>query len=97
VRRICVLKTDKITCPKCKYSWSAEKRCAGCDVGCDGCCDSDCDSTLVTGGNWQATSTVPQPVPHTSAEVHASAEVQASEHVHVQPVQIGQPAVSSGR
>lgn len=85
VRRICVLKTDKITCPKCKYSWSAEKRSAGCDVGCDGCCDGGCDSTIVTSGNWHASSHVPQPVPQAPAEVQ------------VQSVQIGQPAVSSAQ
>lgn len=33
-RRIRVLKTDSYTCPKCEYSWTAEK------VGCDPCISS---------------------------------------------------------
>ena len=51
VRRICVLKTDKITCPQCEYTWSTEKKCAGCDQGCDGCCDKGCDASVPE--TWQ--------------------------------------------
>lgn len=42
VRRICVLKTDKYKCPKCKYTWTPKKKdvAGGCDVG---CCDAGCD------------------------------------------------------
>ena len=32
LRRICVLKKDKITCPSCKYTWSAEKKAGCCDM-----------------------------------------------------------------
>ncbi len=46
VRRICVLKTDKIKCPKCKYTWTPERTCNGCDGGCDGCCDGGCDTSI---------------------------------------------------
>ncbi|MCO8121154.1 hypothetical protein NHH03_05350 [Stieleria sp. TO1_6] len=51
VRKVCVLKTDKYTCPVCTYTWSAEKKdgcgggnCSGgpaCDGGC--VCDLGCD------------------------------------------------------
>ncbi len=42
-RRICVLKTEKYKCPKCEYSWSAEKKpcAADCDV-------AGCDATMPT-------------------------------------------------
>lgn len=46
VRRVCVLKTDKIKCPKCEYSWSPEKKGIGCESGCAGSCDGGCDATL---------------------------------------------------
>ena len=40
-RRVCVLKTDKYTCPKCEYTWTAEKK--PCATGCiESCCDSGC-------------------------------------------------------
>ena len=41
VRRICVLKTKKYNCPKCKYTWTPEEN--GCDVG---CCDAACDDAV---------------------------------------------------
>ncbi len=39
-RKICVLKSEKYKCPKCEYTWSAEKkpRIAPCDGGCDSAC-----------------------------------------------------------
>lgn len=34
-RRVCVMKADKYTCPKCQYSWTPREK-AACDaVGCD--------------------------------------------------------------
>ena len=45
-RKVCVLKTFKYMCPKCKYTWSAEKKpCAApCERGCDPYCAADrCD------------------------------------------------------
>lgn len=48
-RTICVLKFDSYKCPKCKYTWSAEKK--GCGSGCcdTGCCDTGaCDSGCAT-------------------------------------------------
>lgn len=35
IRRVCVLKKDKIKCPKCKYTWTPEKKCNACDRGCE--------------------------------------------------------------
>lgn len=37
IRKVCVLKRDSYTCPKCEYSWKAEKKeiCGGC-----GSCDA---------------------------------------------------------
>ncbi len=51
VRKVCVLKTEKYTCPACEYKWTAEKKCntgccssgpacGGCDAGCDSGCAS---------------------------------------------------------
>jgi len=38
-RRVCVLKSDKYTCPKCEYTWTAEKKpCA------TGCATNSCDA-----------------------------------------------------
>ncbi len=42
-RRVCVLKTDKYKCPKCEYTWSAEKN--PCAPGCDSSCDAGFAST----------------------------------------------------
>ncbi|WP_182867135.1 hypothetical protein [Stieleria mannarensis] len=49
VRRICVLKPEKYTCPACKYTWTAEKKpCGGCGTagcGTGACCGGHgCDS-----------------------------------------------------
>ena len=46
-RRICVLKTDKYTCPKCEYTWTPKPNacCDGCDVGRDCCSDAGCTKT----------------------------------------------------
>ncbi|MFK8113171.1 MAG: hypothetical protein AB8B91_13265 [Rubripirellula sp.] len=44
-REINVLKTKKYKCPKCKYSWSAEKKPCGSGCGCAGACDGGCDAT----------------------------------------------------
>ena len=48
-RRICVLKPSSYECPKCKYTWSVEKR-GGCSGGCAAgqcCCDaSACDAPV---------------------------------------------------
>ena len=41
LRRVCVLKKDKIKCPKCKYTWTPEKKCNACDRGCEGYLDQD--------------------------------------------------------
>ena len=39
-RKVCVLKPSSYQCPKCNYSWSAEKK--GCSRGCpDGSCACD--------------------------------------------------------
>lgn len=52
VRRICVLKSDSKTCPKCKYTWSTADKCSGCDSG---SCDSvGCDSVGSDSANTRA-------------------------------------------
>ena len=52
VRKVCVLKTDKYKCPKCEYTWSAEKKpcTVGCcdTAGCDtGCATAPCDAGVI--------------------------------------------------
>lgn len=58
-RRVCVLKTDKYTCPKCKYTWTPEP--TGCCDGCDGVCDGGCAKVDVKKGNVTDTKVVTQP------------------------------------
>ncbi|WP_143544127.1 hypothetical protein [Rhodopirellula sp. MGV] len=38
VRKVCVLKTEKYTCPACEYSWTPVKKDVCCGDGCDGGC-----------------------------------------------------------
>jgi hypothetical protein len=73
VRRICVLKTDKIQCPKCEYTWTAEKKCSGCDSGCDACCDSGC-SAPTCDGSWNSDGAVTLPPAFNSARAYLPAE-----------------------
>ncbi len=60
VRRICVLKTKKYNCPKCKYTWTPEEN--GCDVGCcgTGCDVGSCDTGCDVGANIMITQPAPQ-------------------------------------
>lgn len=61
-RRICVLTTDKYKCPKCQYTWSAEK-CPG-GPGCDSSCDAGCDAGFASQRQPWSRSTTPQsPLP----------------------------------
>jgi hypothetical protein len=43
VRRVCVLKTDSIKCPKCEYTWSPEEQGQGCDSACP---SKSCDESI---------------------------------------------------
>ncbi len=51
VRKVCVLKTEKYECTKCKYTWTAEKKascsggpCGGSNVCVGGCASGGCDA-----------------------------------------------------
>lgn len=69
LRTVCVLTTDKYKCPKCEYTWKAEKRenecccpngncgSSGC-CGSNGCCDSGSGCDMIGGSNLE----IPQPV-----------------------------------
>ncbi|MGI9472508.1 MAG: hypothetical protein ACR2NZ_13285 [Rubripirellula sp.] len=64
-RRICVLKTDKYQCPKCKYTWTAKPTgcCDGCDSGCDRC-EGGCVKTEAKSENeTKVVSTEPELLP----------------------------------
>jgi hypothetical protein len=60
------LKTVKYKCPKCKYTWSTEKKpCGGCSkpgCGCASSCDSGC-ATSCDSGYAPAPTQAWQPVP----------------------------------
>jgi len=47
-RRICVLKADKYTCPKCEYTWTPEKK--ACVTGCCDAAACDCDAAVDLAG-----------------------------------------------
>ncbi len=59
IRKVCVLKSDSYTCPKCEYSWKAEKKevCGGCTS-----CDAKGKDTL-------GVTQLPAPVLDSAAEV----------------------------
>jgi hypothetical protein len=57
-RRVCVLVTDKYKCPKCQYTWSAEK--SPCGPGCDSSCDASCDAGYASTRQPWSLSTTPQ-------------------------------------
>jgi hypothetical protein len=69
-RKVCVLKPSSYKCPKCEYTWTAEKKegCAGCaagtcsGVGCDGgACDAPAAATSVYGGVLPSATQTPLP------------------------------------
>jgi hypothetical protein len=58
-RKVCVLKPSSYKCPKCEYTWSAEKR-DGCSGGCDsGQCACDAPAAAP---KWEPTPVSPTPV-----------------------------------
>lgn len=83
VRKVCVLTTQKYTCPACEYTWKAEKKdCCGCGAGnccggsaCDGgcVCDTGCDSGCAAAPappTAPAVDVLPTPTPAPQASIH---------------------------
>ncbi|MDG2220384.1 MAG: hypothetical protein P8L85_03335 [Rubripirellula sp.] len=81
VRRICVLKTRKYACPKCKYTWTPQKD--GCDVG---GCDTGCD-VGVNGVIAPPLPNAPQPITSSKAITQPSWSSQQNMASQLSPVQ----------
>jgi hypothetical protein len=61
-RTVCVLTTDKYKCPRCQYTWSAERN--PCGPGCDSSCDAACDAGFgSTRQPWSLSATPRSPRP----------------------------------
>ncbi|MCG8652935.1 MAG: hypothetical protein MI861_24050 [Pirellulales bacterium] len=76
IREVKILKTKKYKCPKCEYTWSAEKSSCG-----GGCCDTRCAGTGCDSG-------VPVPTPAAATTKKTYDELMIDEF---EPVRITEP------
>ena len=90
LRTVCVLTTDKYKCPKCEYTWKAEKTgsgdcgsngCGG-SIGCgclNGCCESNGSCDWSSGCDMIGGSNLEIPQPVGAQLVNATEEIQPTQ------------------